>query len=77
MTTVASPVTNEENSRLLTFPYSYLGFPVVTVPGGASRAARLPVGIQLVGAPFTEAALIQIAIDLQAHHPHHEEQPPT
>jgi aspartyl-tRNA(Asn)/glutamyl-tRNA(Gln) amidotransferase subunit A len=71
-----SPVTNPENSSLLTFPYSYLGFPVVTVPGGASSAGRLPVGIQLVGAPFAESTLIQLGIDLQAHHPHHEEQPP-
>jgi aspartyl-tRNA(Asn)/glutamyl-tRNA(Gln) amidotransferase subunit A len=70
-----SPATNPENSRLLTFPYSYLGFPVTTVPGGASRASGLPVGIQMVGAPFTEAALIQVGIDLQAHYPHHDEQP--
>jgi aspartyl-tRNA(Asn)/glutamyl-tRNA(Gln) amidotransferase subunit A len=70
-----SPASNPENAQLLTFPYSYLGFPVVTVPGGASSASGLPVGIQLVGAPFTESRLIQIAIDLQAHHPHFEEQP--
>ena len=71
-----SPVTNPENSQLLTFPYSYLGFPVITVAGGASNASGLPVGIQLVGAPFTEAALIQMGIDMQAHHPHYDEQPP-
>jgi aspartyl-tRNA(Asn)/glutamyl-tRNA(Gln) amidotransferase subunit A len=70
-----SPATNPENSRLLTFPYSYLGFPVVTVPGGASSASGLPVGLQLVGAPFAEANLIQIGIDLQAHYPHFQEQP--
>jgi aspartyl-tRNA(Asn)/glutamyl-tRNA(Gln) amidotransferase subunit A len=70
-----SPATNPENSRLLTFPYSYLGFPAVTVPGGASSASGLPVGLQLVGAPFNEANLIQIGIDLQAHYPHFQEQP--
>jgi aspartyl-tRNA(Asn)/glutamyl-tRNA(Gln) amidotransferase subunit A len=71
-----SPVSNPENMRLLTFPYSYLGFPTVTVPGGKSTASGLPVGLQLVGAPFAEATLIQIGIDLQQHYPHHDEQPP-
>lgn len=73
--TLLSPATNAENSRLLTFPFSYLGFPVVTVPGGASSSTHLPVGIQLAGAPFAEADLIQIAIDLQTHFPHFEEAP--
>jgi Asp-tRNA(Asn)/Glu-tRNA(Gln) amidotransferase A subunit family amidase len=73
--TLLSPATNAENSKLLTFPFSYLGFPVVTLPGGASSATHLPVGIQLAGAPFAEADLIRIAIDLQAHFPHFEEAP--
>ena len=73
---ILSPVTNAENSALLTYAYSYLGFPVVTVPGGASAASGLPVGIQLVGAPFTEPDVIQIGIDLQQHYPHFTEQPP-
>jgi hypothetical protein len=70
-----SPASNPENAKLLTFPFSYLGFPVVTVPGGASSAMHLPVGIQLGGAAFTEAGLIQIAVDLQAHFPHYAEMP--
>jgi aspartyl-tRNA(Asn)/glutamyl-tRNA(Gln) amidotransferase subunit A len=74
---LASPVTNPENSKLLTFPFSYLGFPVVTVPGGASSSTHVPVGIQIAGAPFSEATLIQMAVDLQAHFPHFEEQPPS
>ena len=74
---LASPASNPENAKLLTFIFSYLGFPVVTVPGGASVAARLPVGIQLAGAPFTESRLIQIAVDLQSHYPHHDEAPPN
>jgi aspartyl-tRNA(Asn)/glutamyl-tRNA(Gln) amidotransferase subunit A len=73
---ILSPATNPENSKLLTYAYSYLGFPAVTVPGGASAASGLPVGIQLVGGPFSEANLIQIAIDLQQHYPHFAEQPP-
>ena len=72
---ISSPATNPENAKLLTFIFSYLGFPVVTVPGGASTATRLPVGIQLGGAPFTESRLIQIAVDLQSHFPHYAEAP--
>jgi aspartyl-tRNA(Asn)/glutamyl-tRNA(Gln) amidotransferase subunit A len=70
-----SPLTNSENSNLLTFMFSYLGFPTVTVPGGISTASSLPVGIQLVGAPFSETRLIQLAIDLQHHYPHYAEDP--
>ncbi len=72
---LASPATNPENSKLLTYLFSYLGFPVVTVPGGTSIKTHLPVGIQLGGAPFSEAKLIQLAVDLQAHFPHYEEAP--
>jgi aspartyl-tRNA(Asn)/glutamyl-tRNA(Gln) amidotransferase subunit A len=72
---VQSPVTNPENSKLLTFIFSYLGFPVATVPGGATSDTRLPVGIQLGGPPFSEARLIQLAIDLQSHFPHYDEAP--
>ncbi len=73
--TILSPVTNPENSKLLTFIFSYLGFPVLTLPGGTSSTSHLPVGIQLGGPPFSEAKLIQTAVDLQAHFPHYEESP--
>jgi aspartyl-tRNA(Asn)/glutamyl-tRNA(Gln) amidotransferase subunit A len=72
---LASPVSNPENSELETFLFSYLGFPVVTVPGGTSTASGLPVGIQIGGPPFTESTLIQLAIDHQAHYPHYEQTP--
>jgi aspartyl-tRNA(Asn)/glutamyl-tRNA(Gln) amidotransferase subunit A len=73
--TIVSPVTNPENSKLLTFIFSYVGFPVVTLPGGTSSTSHLPVGIQLGGPPFSEAKLIQTAVDLQAHFPHYEQSP--
>ncbi len=71
----SNPLTNPENGKLLTYTFSYLGFPVVTVPGGTSTATGLPVGIQIAGAPFTEPGLIQLAIDLQAHYPHFRQTP--
>lgn len=70
-----SPLTNPQNNRLLTFMFNYLGYPTVTVPGGTSAASGLPVGIQIVGAPFSESSLIQLAIDLQARYPHYREAP--
>lgn len=38
----------------------YLGFPAITVPGGFTSLG-LPVGIELLGAPFTEGTLIGLA----------------
>ena len=38
----------------------------MSVPAGLSPADQSPVGMQLAGLPHTEAALLQVAIDLQA-----------
>jgi aspartyl-tRNA(Asn)/glutamyl-tRNA(Gln) amidotransferase subunit A len=38
-------------------PWSFCGFPSITVPSGVS-SAELPVGIQLVGRPFNEERLL-------------------
>jgi aspartyl-tRNA(Asn)/glutamyl-tRNA(Gln) amidotransferase subunit A len=52
------------------------GLPVVAATIGRSAATGLPFGIQIGGAPHTEAKLLQIAIDYQAHYGHHEATPP-
>ena len=44
---------------LNTQPFNYTGHPALTVPCGPKGA--LPVGLQLVGAPFDEATLLRIA----------------
>ena len=44
----------------LTRPFSYLGVPALSVPCGPDEAG-LPVGFQLVGRPFAEAALLRLA----------------
>ena len=41
-------------------PWSYTGLPTVSVPG-ARNLDDLPLAIQLVGAPWTEAALFAAA----------------
>jgi oxamate carbamoyltransferase len=49
---------------MLTQPISFLGLPVVTVP--LRTAAGLPIGVQLIAAPFKEAACLQAAAYLEA-----------
>lgn len=56
--------------------WDYLGWPVVCAVGGKG-ADDLPVGVQLVGRPGTEARLCSVAITAEAHAPHFEERPPT
>ena len=41
-------------------PWSLSGLPSITVPCGLTTSG-LPLGIQLVGGPFTEAALLATA----------------
>jgi Asp-tRNA(Asn)/Glu-tRNA(Gln) amidotransferase A subunit family amidase len=47
----------------------------VVAPEG-SAATGLPFGMQIGGAPHTEARRLQIAIDYQAHYGYHEATPP-
>jgi aspartyl-tRNA(Asn)/glutamyl-tRNA(Gln) amidotransferase subunit A len=46
--------------RRLTQPFNVTGSPAVTVPCGFSRDG-LPIGLQLVGRPFEEACLLNLA----------------
>jgi aspartyl-tRNA(Asn)/glutamyl-tRNA(Gln) amidotransferase subunit A len=52
------------------------GLPVLALPVGQSAATGLPFGVQLGGAPHSEATVLQIGIDYQAHTTHHEDAPP-
>jgi aspartyl-tRNA(Asn)/glutamyl-tRNA(Gln) amidotransferase subunit A len=49
---------------VFTQPISFIGLPVVAVP--IRREEGLPLGVQLIGAPFTEARLLRIAAKLEA-----------
>ena len=42
-----------------------LGLPMVTIPMGAS-AAGLPIGVQLVGRPYEDELLLELAVRLEA-----------
>jgi Asp-tRNA(Asn)/Glu-tRNA(Gln) amidotransferase A subunit family amidase len=48
-----------------TRPFSFVGFPALTVP--VPRPGRLPLGVQLVGRPFEESTLFRLARHLEAH----------
>lgn len=48
---------------MLTQPISFLGLPVCTVP--LATASGLPIGIQLIGAPFNEQAVLRAAFALE------------
>jgi aspartyl-tRNA(Asn)/glutamyl-tRNA(Gln) amidotransferase subunit A len=58
----------DEDVRLLTTRFmrgiNALGFPALSIPCGISLA-RLPIGLQLVGPDFAEAAILQIGAALE------------
>jgi len=70
-----SPVIDPEVNGLLTYPTNYNGFPVLTTPAGRSTQTGMPVGIQIIGSPYSEAKLLELAVDYQAHYPHWSEEP--
>jgi len=49
---------------LYTQPLSFIGLPVITVP--VAGASALPIGVQLVAAPWNEAALFRVAAVLES-----------
>jgi aspartyl-tRNA(Asn)/glutamyl-tRNA(Gln) amidotransferase subunit A len=59
----------EENTRMastrLVRSINFLGEPALSLPCG-NDAAGMPIGMQLIGAPFTEPRLLQIAKMLEA-----------
>jgi aspartyl-tRNA(Asn)/glutamyl-tRNA(Gln) amidotransferase subunit A len=52
-------------SPVLNRPFSFTGFPSVTVPCGFVGAG-LPVGVQLAGRPFDEATVLRVAAAYEA-----------
>jgi AtzE family amidohydrolase len=51
------------NAGLYTQPISFIGLPVVVAP--LTAPGRMPLGVQLIGAPWTEARLIRTARRLE------------
>lgn len=49
---------------LFTQPLSFIGLPVLSVP--IQRPNALPLGVQLIAAPYNEALILQVAATLEA-----------
>jgi AtzE family amidohydrolase len=56
-------VPSRANIGVFSQPVSFIGLPVVTVP--VHLRGKLPIGIQLIGAPYREAELLRVAWELQ------------
>ncbi|MFQ5880599.1 MAG: amidase [Dehalococcoidia bacterium] len=59
----------------LTAPFSLVGLPAVSVPCGFTREG-LPIGMQVAGRPFAEAAILNVAHTYQETTPWQRQRPP-
>ena len=58
------PVFVRAHLGVFTQPLSFIGLPVISVP--VARPGQLPIGVQLVGAPWSEATLFRVAAALES-----------
>jgi AtzE family amidohydrolase len=56
-------VPSRPNLGVFTQPISFIGLPVVAVP--IHRPGKMPMAVQLIGAPFQESNLLRLAWELQ------------
>jgi aspartyl-tRNA(Asn)/glutamyl-tRNA(Gln) amidotransferase subunit A len=52
------------NLGLYTQPLSFIGLPIVSVP--VQRPGQLPIGVQIIAAPYNEALILRVAAYLEA-----------
>ena len=57
------PVLVRANAGLYAQPISFIGLPVITVP--VKTGARLPIGVQMIAAPWAEQTLFRAAAFLE------------
>jgi amidase len=60
----------------LTYAFSVLGLPAISVPCGFTRDG-LPIGLQIVGRPRHEATVLRAAASFEAAHPWAHRMPPV
>jgi len=52
------------NLGIFTQPLSFIGLPIISVP--VKRSEQLPLGVQVIAAPYQEAIALRIAAELEA-----------
>jgi len=52
------------NIGIFTQPLSFVGLPIISVP--VFQPGTLPLGVQVIGAPYNEAAVLRVAAHLEA-----------
>ncbi|HEY9693789.1 MAG TPA: amidase [Oculatellaceae cyanobacterium] len=57
-------------------PFNATGQPAIAIPTGFDSTTNLPIGVQLVGRPATEATLISLAAQIEAAKPWSQNRPP-
>ena len=62
----APPGLEATGTPILSRPWQAMGLPVVTIPGHRDKSG-LPLGLQLIGKPGHEQALLAAAAWLEAH----------
>jgi AtzE family amidohydrolase len=63
MSIAGRTVPTRPSMGLLTQPISFIGLPVVVVP--LHRAGRMPIGVQIIAAPWQEAKALRVAAMLE------------
>ena len=61
-------------SDVMTTPASHAGLPGISVPCGFVQSG-LPVGLQLLGAPFAEGKVLRVAYTFEQNTEHHRQKP--
>ena len=56
-------VPSRPNLGLFTQPLSFIGLPVLSVP--VFLPGSLPLGVQIIGAPYREASILRVARQLE------------
>jgi Asp-tRNA(Asn)/Glu-tRNA(Gln) amidotransferase A subunit family amidase len=57
-------VPSRPNLGIFTQPLSFVGLPIISVP--VFKPGGLPFGVQIIGAPYNESALLRVAAQLEA-----------
>ena len=76
MAVEGKPVGRTMQRSFLTYAFSVLGLPAISIPCGFTRAG-LPVGLQIVGRRRQEAAVLRAAAAFEAARPWHDRRPPV